>query len=184
MKRLLGCFLCVMLLIFGSSTGAFAIAFPSNYAYVGGTPDLTDPPLSILQNDKQPNVQWLVTNDPNNVLSSTVQALTLTELTKIEFGDGASSSGTWNSFPTPINFFSLKAGSGKSGGGFALYYIDEPGGVTSGVWDTSWNLGGKDISHITLWDTGNNPVPEPTTMLLFGAGLVGLAGFGRKKFKK
>jgi hypothetical protein len=28
------------------------------------------------------------------------------------------------------------------------------------------------------------PVPEPTTMLLFGAGLVGLAGFGRKKFKK
>jgi len=29
-----------------------------------------------------------------------------------------------------------------------------------------------------------SPVPEPTTMLLFGAGLVGLAGFGRKKFKK
>ena len=28
------------------------------------------------------------------------------------------------------------------------------------------------------------PIPEPTTMLLFGAGLVGLAGFGRKKFKK
>lgn len=31
---------------------------------------------------------------------------------------------------------------------------------------------------------GGSPVPEPTTMLLFGAGLVGLAGFGRKKFKK
>jgi len=28
------------------------------------------------------------------------------------------------------------------------------------------------------------PVPEPTTMLFLGAGLVGLAGFGRKKFKK
>ena len=37
---------------------------------------------------------------------------------------------------------------------------------------------------ILFYDPSANPVPEPTTMLLFGAGLVGLAGFGRKKFKK
>jgi hypothetical protein len=50
-------------------------------------------------------------------------------------------------------------------------------------WIGDGQLGRGAISHVSLYGT-SAPVPEPATMLLLGSGLVGLAGFGRKKFKR
>jgi hypothetical protein len=50
--------------------------------------------------------------------------------------------------------------------------------VLSGFWPANGS-----ISHISLYGSPETQVPEPTTILLLGLGLIGVAGF-RRKFKK
>ena len=95
-------------------------------------------------------------------------------------GEGAT--GTWTYNPGAgdpgINFFVAKGGPG-----FNLF--SNLGDPLTDDWFTPDNPGGNPagLSHLSFYDTDGNGVPEPTTLLLLGAGLFA-AGFVRRRVKR
>ena len=73
--------------------------------------------------------------------------------------------GTWTNYSVNINEVTLKD-------------EDESGGNNSET--TKINVGSDNFKISSIITS----LPEPPTIFLFGVGLIGLAGYGRRKFKK
>ena len=80
-----------------------------------------------------------------------------------------------NAYPDLLDYWrtsSISTGAGIGGG-------DEEGQVA-----VSFQQLGTDGEESDLLVSNLTPVPEPATMMLFGTGIAGLAGFARKRAKK
>jgi len=182
MKKLLGSFLCVILMGFLASPATALTTY---------VVDIDNQPLT-----GDVNVLWGGVSDTNgDTLSNSSLASETLWLNALRgFYDSNDSNwvdlidkndpydGSFN--PTAPTYAVLKYGNGQAPGGESHWAVYFDGNGTFDIFNVSGlpagiTLGDHALSHISY-----NAVPEPTTMLLLGAGLVGLAGFGRKRFKK
>ena len=167
--------------------------------FVGDTGILNANSISQSHQDDEYNVNWLVDFHDDTIDAESDLPYPLTLLGKWEVDDNSLDYGAWDNGIDPgftgdfwgdsgtwiapagfaeILYYSIKTGSSTNDGGFELYYVKD--GFHSGTWNTV-GLGSRNLSHISFWSAGSTPVPEPATLLLFGTGLLGMAGFARKR---
>jgi hypothetical protein len=163
-------------------TGSQATGFV--FAFIPSTtvPTSVSNPLASDFTWDQNGLVWVLLTNlspiPNPANSSTI--------TKGDFYAGASEGASNNFTPPGILpgqsdlFFLNFSGTNFNAAGFNLDNFFELGGVR--LQSLPENINGGSL--FLVGNGGSEPIPEPGTMVLLGSGLAGLAGWGRKKFRK
>ncbi len=187
MKKVVGCFLCMMLMTFGAQAHALLIT-----------------PLSEIQWSGDENNQ----NDINDAIAGIIGDADLLYKNDVGTGESGVLAGSYETeflnSPTdpsganityiggPIAdipaFLLVKDGSQEPAWYLFVLQLEGEAGVDELEWNGTetlelanfWPNQGA-ISHVTLY---GRSVPEPATMFLLGTGLICMAGIGRKKFFK
>ncbi|MCP4627669.1 MAG: PEP-CTERM sorting domain-containing protein [bacterium] len=188
MKKVMFSFLVGSILFLCMSNLVFAV--PCTIGSVSGSVGCQDgtanndklSPLQVNLENFFGNADWifLQKQDIGGSLETDINVnWTVTPPTPSPTGEWSFSPGLWSNYEDAMIVV-------KAGPQFSGYLLDNTLKPTSGDWDT----GDKDLSHLTLYARGQGPpiqgppIPEPTTILLTGLGILLLGGITRWKSKK